>query len=161
MDSRRLLQSFDHMRQQLNFNLVRVRQPVAVGDEKIADHSLAAFVNEKAVTEDAAALDGCISWKDLRVDIAQDHLRRSVVIPGKQAGPGPRLIVKQGTQINGGKMSEVENLHGTPANAAAKTAQPHLLRQNSEFSAFPDARQTAGTWDGNIEAQRVEAAPAA
>jgi hypothetical protein len=47
-------------------------------------------------------------------------------------------------------MPEVENLHGTPRKSAAKRPA-YSRRQNSEFSAFPDARQTAGTPGGNSE----------
>ena len=81
MDPGRLLQSFDHVRQQLKFDFVRVRNTASVRHKQIADHSLAAFIHEEAVTENAAALDGSVSRKDFGVDIAQNHLRRSVVVP--------------------------------------------------------------------------------
>src|SRR5271168_554674 len=92
VNSRGLLQRLDHVSQQLNFDLARVRKAASVHYKKITDHSLAAFVNEKAVAEDAPAFYGRISRQDFRVDIAQDHLRRSVVVPGKQTRPDPRLI---------------------------------------------------------------------
>src|ERR1700728_50438 len=142
------MQGFDHVRQQLEFDLARIWQTAAVGHEQIADHALAAFIYKKRVAEDAAAFDGGIAGKNFRIHITQNHLRRPAVVPRKQAGPDPALIVEQGAQINGGKMSEVENLHGAPAESA-----PFWLRsrwQNFEFSGFADARQTAGTQGGNI-----------
>src|SRR5580700_5251443 len=107
------------MRQQLDFHFARVGETSAVSHEKIAHHALAAFIHEKAVAEYAAAFDCGVSGKNFRVDVAQDHLRRPVVIPGEQTAPGPRLIVEQGTQVNRRKMPEVENLHGAPASSAA------------------------------------------
>src|ERR1700677_3176963 len=103
------------MREQLDFNLVRVRQAAAVRHKQIANYSLAAFIDEKRITENAAALNGSVAWKNLRVHVTQNHLRRSAVIPREQARPHPRLVIEQRTQIHGRKMSEVENLHGAPA----------------------------------------------
>src|ERR1700685_555293 len=74
MNSGRLLQGLDDMRQQFDFYLASVGKASAVRHEKIADHSFAAFIHEKAVAEDAAALDGGVSGKDFRVNVAQDHL---------------------------------------------------------------------------------------
>src|ERR1700722_8906870 len=101
VNSRRLLQGLDHVRQQLYFDFASVWNAAAVGDEKIADHSLTSFIYEKAVAKNAAAIDGSISRKNFRVDIAQNHLGRSVVVPGKQAGPDMSLVVQQGTQVDG------------------------------------------------------------
>src|SRR5580704_14930328 len=120
MDAGGLLQRLDYMREQLYFDFVRVRNPAAVRDIKIADHSLAAFIHKEAVTENAPAINGGVSGQDFSVDIAQDHLRRPVVIPREQARPRARLIVEQGAQVDRRKMSEIKNLHGAPANSAAK-----------------------------------------
>src|SRR5579872_4237387 len=110
VDSRRLLQRLDHMSQQPDFDFARVRDTPTIGHEQITDYSLAAFINKKAVAEDATTFDRCVSGKNFRVDIAQDHLCRAVVIPRKETCPGSSLIVEQGTQIARGKMPEVENL---------------------------------------------------
>ncbi len=81
VDPGRLLESFDHVGQQLEFDLARIWNTGAVRHEQIADHSLAAFIHEEAVAEDAATFDGGVSGKDFRVYIPQDHLRRSVIVP--------------------------------------------------------------------------------
>src|SRR5580700_6602263 len=75
MDAGGLLQRLDHMSQKLHLDIVSGRTAPAIGDEKIADHSLAAFVNKKTVAEDAPAIDGGISRQDFRIDIPQNHLR--------------------------------------------------------------------------------------
>src|ERR1700733_2360843 len=80
VDSRRLLQSLDHVRKQPHFNFARVWKTAAIRHEKIADHTLAAFVNEETIAKDTAPFDRGIPGKDFRVDITQDHLRGSVVI---------------------------------------------------------------------------------
>src|ERR1017187_5995575 len=110
------------MRQQLQFHLTRVGKTVAVGHEQISDHALTAFIQKEGVAENAAALDGGVAGKNFRVDIAQDHLGRSAVVPRKQVRPDSSLIVEQGTQIHGRKMSEVENLHGSPAKFSQQIA---------------------------------------
>src|ERR1700678_801852 len=111
----RLLQRLDDMGQELELDLARVGKTSAVGHEKIADHSLAALVDKKAVAKDSPAVNRGISGKYFRIDIAQNHLRRPVVIPGEKARPDLRLIVEQGAQVRGRKVSEIENLHEAPA----------------------------------------------
>jgi hypothetical protein len=69
------------MSQQLDFDFASVRKAAPVHYKKVADHSLAAFIHKEAVTKDAPAFDGRISRKDFRVHIAQNHFRRSVVVP--------------------------------------------------------------------------------
>src|SRR5579863_4113367 len=81
MNAGRLLQGLDHMVEQAELNLPRVGEPAAVGHIEIADHSLAAFVDKKRVTEDAAAVDRGVSRQDLGVNIAQDHLCRAGIVP--------------------------------------------------------------------------------
>src|SRR5581483_6297516 len=54
VNSGRLLQRLDDVRQQTDFDLTGVRQPVAVHDVEIANNSLAAFIDEKRIAEDAS-----------------------------------------------------------------------------------------------------------
>src|ERR1700728_1194776 len=75
MNPWRLLQRFNYVSEQLEFDLARIRKTPSVHDKQIADHSLAAFIHEEAVAKNFTAFNGCISGKDLRVNIAQDHLR--------------------------------------------------------------------------------------
>ena len=81
VDAGRLLQRFDDVRQQLRFHCVRVRQPASVGHEKIANHSFAALVDEKRIAADVAAFNGRVAGKNLRVGIAQDHIRQGTIVP--------------------------------------------------------------------------------
>src|SRR5579871_2280886 len=124
MDSRRLLQGFDHMRQQPDFYLTRIRQAAPVCYKQIADHSLAALVNEKRVPKDTAAVNRGIARKDLGVDVAQNHLRRAGVVPRQKLCPQPGFIVEQGPKVDGGKVPEVENLQtGLQRRPAAQAAE--------------------------------------
>src|SRR5580704_13110142 len=112
VNSGRLLQRLDHVREQFQLYLARVRKPPAVRHKKITNHSLAAFVDKKAVAENAAAVDGSIPWKNFRINVAQDHLCGAAVVPGKQTSPHSRFIIEQGTQVHRRKMPKVENLQG-------------------------------------------------
>src|SRR5579862_652561 len=113
MDSGRLLQSLDDVRQQLLFNLVSIgtsagtlpRTLPVVADKQIANHSLVLLVDKKRVAEDAAALDGSVAWENLCIHVAQDHLGGSCVVPRQQAPPHGDLIVQQRTKIGGGEVS--------------------------------------------------------
>ena len=85
MDAGRLLQGFDHVREQPGFHFVRIRQAAAVGDKKISNHALAAFVNKKRIAEDSSAIDGRVARQDLGVHVAKNHVGGAAVVPGKQA----------------------------------------------------------------------------
>jgi hypothetical protein len=83
MDARGILQRLDHVRQQAIFKFrggVRVAR-LGGPHVQVADHTLVTFVDEKRVAADAAAEDGSVTWQDLGIDVAQDHLRRSPVVP--------------------------------------------------------------------------------
>src|ERR1700722_231553 len=140
-----MLQGFDDMSQQAQLALGGIGNENAVLDKKVADHALAALVDEERITKDFAAFDGGVAGKDFRIDVAQDHLRRAAVIPREQARPNLCLVLQQGAQIGGGKMPEVENLQGAPAKAGSIAR-----RQESEFSGFARQRQTMRTLDGNM-----------
>ncbi len=99
------------MQQQPRFHFVRIGQTSPIGHEQVANYTLAAFVNEECVADDAAALDGGITRQNLGIHVAQDHLGRTAVVPGEQARPFPDLVLEQWTQIDRGKVSEIENLH--------------------------------------------------
>src|SRR5579872_238851 len=118
MNAGRLLQSFDYVSQQPDFDFVGVGKTLAVGDVEIADDSFAAFIDEESVAEDAAAFDGGVTGKDFGIDVAQNHFRRTAVIPREQTRPQPSFAIEQGSEIGGRKMSEIENLHGAPAKLA-------------------------------------------
>ena len=64
-------------------------------NEQVADHALAALVDEERVADDAAALDRGIAGQDFGVDVAQDHLRRTAIVPGEQAAPRLDFLVEQ------------------------------------------------------------------
>ena len=117
-------------------------KPRAVGDVEVANHSLTAFVDEERIAEDASAIDGSVARQNLRIDVAQNHLGRTGIVPGKQARPDLRLVFEQGTQIHGRKVPEVENLQGAPA---ARVAARPTLQQNSECRWFEVQRQTTRT----------------
>src|SRR5262249_25540347 len=114
MNARRLLQSLNHVGEQASLNVVGLREPFAVRDKQVSDHAFAAFVNEESITKDLAALDGGIARKDLGIHITQDHIRRTVVVPGKQTRPDVGFIVQQGAKVGRSEVPEVEDLHGAP-----------------------------------------------
>src|SRR5436190_22353955 len=55
MNSRRLLQGFDHVREQPIFHFLAVEPVLAFADEQIANDAFVAFVDEEGVPEDLAA----------------------------------------------------------------------------------------------------------
>src|ERR1039458_2913217 len=61
MDARRLLEGFDHMREQSRFSFGRIRHAPAISDKKIANYPFAALVNKKRVAEDLSAIDSCVT----------------------------------------------------------------------------------------------------
>src|SRR6516225_8459937 len=97
MDSGRFLERFDHVLQHPNLNLAAV--VARRRNEKVADDSLAAFIYEEGIPNDAATFDGRVPRQDLRIYVAKDHLRRTTVVPGQQTSPACDFLVKQGTQI--------------------------------------------------------------
>src|SRR6266478_197980 len=90
---------------------MRIGQPIAIGDEKVANHALTAFVDKEGVSHDSSPLDGSIARQDLGIHVTQNHLSRPAVVPGEHTRPFPDLVLEQGTQIGGREMPEVENLH--------------------------------------------------
>ncbi len=103
------------MREQAALNFLALSSILTLGDEKIADYALTVFVNEERVAENTTVRDRGVSRKKFCVHIAQNHLRRPAVIPAKQIPPHPDLVLEQGTQVVGGKMSEIKNFHaGSP-----------------------------------------------
>jgi len=90
---------------------MRIPLAASVGDEKIANHSLAAFVYKKRIAENASAIEGRVARKNLGIDVAQNHVGGAAVIPGEQAGPEVDPLVEQRAQVRRGEMPEIENLH--------------------------------------------------
>ena len=84
VDAGRLLQRFNHVGQQAELNLSSVGKTAAVSDEQVANHALAAFIDEKRIAEDASTVDGGVAGQNLGIDVAQDHFRRPAVIPREQ-----------------------------------------------------------------------------
>src|SRR3954470_18745421 len=100
VDPWRLLQRLDDMSQKFYLDQTGVRQEIALRDVKVADDPLAAFIDEKGVSEDAAAIDGGIAWQNLGIYVAQNHLRRTGVVPGEQPSPELRFVFEQWAQVN-------------------------------------------------------------
>ena len=148
MNSGRLLQCLNHVQQQTGLHFMRIRQPSRTGDEKIAYHAFAAFVDEKGVAHDSSPLDRGVAWQYLGIDVTQNHLRRTGVVPGEHTRPFPHLVLQQGTQIGRGEVSKVENLHvEAPEFRLAKRA--HMRAANSECSALLRREANGGIWSGN------------
>ena len=111
-----------------------IGKTAAVGDVQIANHSFATFVDEKTVTENAATIDGRISGENFRIHIAQNHLRRTGVIPGKQARPRP-----VSSSSKGRKSTEEKCLRSRISTWLLRSGQEQVsqfARQNFEFSGF-------------------------
>jgi hypothetical protein len=105
VDSRRLLQGLDNVREQARLHDVRLGKALAIGDKQISNHPLAAFIHKKGVAKNAAAIHGGVTRQDLRIEIAEDHVRRTAIVPREQARPDLGFVVQQGAHINRGKMS--------------------------------------------------------
>ena len=54
----RLLQGFDHVREQARFNLGSVGSAAAIRDKEITDDTLAALIHKERIAVDSAAIDG-------------------------------------------------------------------------------------------------------
>src|SRR3954451_7660162 len=108
MHTRRSLQSFQNMFEQRGFYLRRGATGVMV-DEQVADHALAALVDEEAESLYAPALDGGIAGQDLGVHVAQHHLGRAGVVPTERTHPLRRLLIKERPQVSRRKMPEIED----------------------------------------------------
>src|SRR5207248_6660178 len=59
-------------------------------------------------------LDCRVTRQNFGIHIAQDHVRGAAIVPRQHSRPDLNLVIKQGTQINRRKMSEIENLHRAP-----------------------------------------------
>ena len=83
----------------------------AVVDEQVADHALAALVDEEAESLHPAVNHGGIAGQDLGVHVAQHHLGGAGVVPTERAHPLGRLRVKERPQVSRRKMPEIEDFH--------------------------------------------------
>src|ERR1700674_3342689 len=119
MDTGRLLQSFDDVREQAFFALATVGAVGSVADgvadklanKEVADNTLVLLVDKKGVTEDAAPLDGGITGQNFGVHVPEDHLGRGGIVPGERAPPHGDLLFQQRAKVGGRKVSEIENVH--------------------------------------------------
>src|SRR6266481_5701061 len=115
MDTGRLLQSFDDVSEQTFFDLVAVGTTGSVAsrvaDKEVADNALILLVDKEGVAEDAAPLDGGIAGENFRVHVAEDHLSRGGIVPGKGAAPHGDLLFQQRSKVGGREVSEIENFH--------------------------------------------------
>ena len=75
---------------------------------------------------------------------AMDHFRRAAVIPGQQARPFPDLVLQQWTQIDRGKMSEVENLHLEAPGGFRLAKRAHGGLRTASVVLSSGERQTGG-----------------
>src|SRR5581483_1799107 len=111
MDPGRALQGLDHVGQELEFNAMNgILRPITAAHVQVADYTLGTFVHEERISKNSPTLDGRIAGKDFGIHVAENHLRRAAIVPGKQARPHLRLALKQGAQVRGGKVPEVEDL---------------------------------------------------
>src|SRR5581483_4709831 len=78
----------------------------------IAHYAFAAFIHKKRIAKGASVVHRCIAGKNLRIKIAQDHLRGALVIPAHALRPQPRLLHQQRTKFHRAKMSQIDNFHG-------------------------------------------------
>src|SRR5437764_3602146 len=111
MDPGRALQGLNHVGQEFEFNVMNgILRPITVAHVKVADYALGTFVHKERITKNAPALDGRIAGKDLGINVTENHLRRTAIVPGKQARPYLRLALKQRAQVRGRQVPEVEDL---------------------------------------------------
>src|SRR5437764_1272983 len=111
MDTRRLLQCLDHVREQPPLHLLAIVSIAAIAYKQVTDHTLIVFVNKERITKNASTRNRGVSRQKLGIHVAENHLRRATVIPAQRVGPKLNFVVQQGTQICRGKMPEIENLH--------------------------------------------------
>src|SRR4030095_6395488 len=102
------------MHQKAAFHFMAFGGAAAVGHKQVADDSFAALVDEEGVAEDAPTLYSGVARQNLGVDVAEDHVGGTGVIPGEQTRPDLGFVVQQGAEINGREVPEIENLHGAP-----------------------------------------------
>src|SRR6266566_6118500 len=143
MDTGRLLQCLNYMREQAAFYFLPVCPIFTFADEQISDHAFAVFVNEKGIAEYPSARNCRVAWKKLRIRVAENHFRRAAVVPAQQLRPDFYLVLEQRAQVGRRKVSEVENLHRAPENTAAR------LAAITEFSGAHHGRQTPRTLTNN------------
>src|SRR4051812_44509739 len=96
------------MLQQRAFDLLRLTARAMV-DEQIADHALAALVDEEAESLYSPVHHGGIAGQDLGVHVAQHHLSRARVVPTERAHPLGRLRIEERPQVSRREMPEVED----------------------------------------------------
>src|SRR6185369_661272 len=110
MDAGRLLQSVDDVGEQFVLDLAAPCSGCAF-DEDVADHALGSFINKEEIAKHLSALDGGVSRQDLCIDVTQDHLGRTAIVPRQQTEPALRFLVEEIAKIGGSEMPEVENFH--------------------------------------------------
>src|ERR1035438_4587688 len=111
MDPGRLLQGFDDVREQPLFNLAPVGSSSSIAHKQVADHAIALLVHKKRIAKNVAALNRGIAGKNLGLHVAENHLGRLCVVPGKKASPERDLFLQQRSKIGGREMAEIEDFH--------------------------------------------------
>src|SRR5262249_37640283 len=87
MNTRRLLQCFDHVREQAVLDVLAIVAVATFADEKISDYALVVLVNEKRIPEDPPTRDRGVPRQKLRVHVPEDHLSRGAVVPAESIRP--------------------------------------------------------------------------
>ena len=112
VDPGRLLERFDHVRQQPFLHGIAALRRLLGVHKQIADHAFAAFVHKEGVAQHALAFHRGVAWQNARIHVAQDHLRRAAVIPGKLPRPGVRFLIQQPAQVRRAEVAQVQDFHG-------------------------------------------------
>src|SRR5260370_20881088 len=98
LNTGRALQGIDHVSCQAMLYVLAGDGDGAIG-VKIADHALAAFVDKKCVATDSLVIHSRVTGKNLRIDVAEDHIRRRTIVPGHHPGPHLTLALQQRPQM--------------------------------------------------------------
>src|SRR5437763_4050233 len=100
MDTRRLLQCLDHVREQPPLHLLAIVSITAIAYKQVTDHTLVVFVNEERITKNASTRNRGVSRQKLVIHVAKNHPRRAAGIPANGVGPKLTSLLHQRTQIS-------------------------------------------------------------
>src|SRR5438067_9723807 len=110
MDARRLLQSLNGVGQQAK-PYFGILLGVVEAHEQITDHALSSLVNKKGIAGHAPILQSNVSRQNLGVDVAQDHVGGTLIVPGHGLRPKLAFAVQQRAQAAGGVVPQVEDFN--------------------------------------------------
>src|SRR6185437_7154461 len=104
------LQGVNHMHSQSPLHGI-VRQADGSISIEVPNHPFASFINKEGVAAHTSIFHCGISWQDLGINVAENHLGRRTIVPRHAICPELRFMIEKWPQVRAAEMPEIEDFH--------------------------------------------------